>query len=48
MKKIANEQLIPLIGVSETIQPPTQSFQDWMSSELTNLEDTLNKSNLGR
>jgi zinc/manganese transport system substrate-binding protein len=32
MKKLATEKGIPLIGITETIQPPDASFQDWMNS----------------
>ncbi len=42
VKKLATDQGIPVIGVTETIQPPDMSFQDWMNSELISLEDALN------
>jgi zinc/manganese transport system substrate-binding protein len=34
--------------VSETIQPPDTSFQDWMYGEYNNLENALNAYQLGR
>jgi len=42
VKKLAADQGIPVIGVTETIQPPNMSFQDWMNSELILLENALN------
>lgn len=42
MKKLALAQNIPIVGITETIQPPGSKFQDWMNSELTNLENALN------
>ena len=42
VKKLAADQGIPVIGVTETIQPPDMSFQDWMNSELISLENALN------
>jgi zinc/manganese transport system substrate-binding protein len=48
MKKLATEEGIPLIGITETIQPPNISFQDWMNSELISLQNTLNAKALGK
>jgi zinc/manganese transport system substrate-binding protein len=47
MKKLAAEQGIPVIGITETIQPPDVSFQDWMNSELMSLQNALNAKALG-
>lgn len=41
IKKLAKDQHIPVVGITETIQPPTMSFQDWMSSEITTLTQAL-------
>jgi len=41
IKKLAAEQGIPVIGVTETIQPPDVAFQDWMNAELISLENAL-------
>ncbi|HEX4773941.1 MAG TPA: zinc ABC transporter substrate-binding protein [Candidatus Saccharimonadales bacterium] len=41
IKKLAASNNIPIVGISETIQPPNARFQDWMSQELTNLETAL-------
>ena len=48
MKKLATEEGIPLIGITETIQPPDVSFQDWMNSELISLQNSLNSKALGK
>jgi zinc/manganese transport system substrate-binding protein len=48
IKVIAAQQNIPIVGVTETIQPPDTSFQDWMNSELLNLENALNARQLGQ
>ncbi len=48
MKKIAADKGIPVIGITETIQPPDVSFQDWMNSELINLTNALNANALGQ
>jgi len=47
IKKLAADQGIPVIGVTETIQPPNTSFQDWMNAELINLQNALNAQALG-
>jgi zinc/manganese transport system substrate-binding protein len=47
MKKLAAEQGIPVVGITETIQPPDVSFQDWMNSELISLQNALNAKTLG-
>lgn len=41
VKKLAVDQGIPVIGITETIQPPGLSFQDWMNSQVTALQDAL-------
>jgi zinc/manganese transport system substrate-binding protein len=48
MKAIAAEQNIPIVGVTETIQPPNTSFQVWMNAELLNLQNALNAQSLGQ
>jgi len=47
MKVVATEQNIPIVGVTETIQPPNTSFQVWMNAELLNLQNALNAQALG-
>src|SRR6266568_4211973 len=46
IKKLAAEQGIPVVGVTETIQPPDASFQDWMNAQLIALENALNTGKL--
>jgi zinc/manganese transport system substrate-binding protein len=47
IKKLASAQGIPVIGITETIQPPDVSFQDWMNAELIALQNALNAKVLG-
>ncbi len=42
MKKLATKQNIPIIGVTETIQPSNTSFQDWMNNQVIKLQNGLN------
>jgi len=42
IKKIAGERNIPIVGITETIQPPNVSFQDWMNEEIISIEKALN------
>ncbi len=48
MKKLAADQGIPVVGVTETIQPPDVSFQDWMDAQLIELQNALNAKTLGQ
>lgn len=48
IKKLAADNNIPVIGVTETVQPPNTSFQDWMNAELIELQNALNSSALGQ
>lgn len=48
IKQLAAQQNIPIVGVTETIQPPDTSFQVWMNAELINLENALNAQALGQ
>jgi zinc/manganese transport system substrate-binding protein len=41
LKQLAQQQGIPLIGVTETLQPVGASFQDWQAAQLTALEGAL-------
>ncbi|MDB5161018.1 MAG: periplasmic solute binding protein [Candidatus Saccharibacteria bacterium] len=42
MKKLAQDRGIPIVGITETLQPPNASFQTWMDGEVQNLENALN------
>lgn len=48
IKALAAQYQIPVIGVTETIQPPNVTFQIWMEFELINLQNALNAAALGR
>ncbi len=48
IKKMAGGAGIPVVGITETIQPPDASFQDWMNGELMALENALNAKALGQ
>lgn len=41
MKSLALKNGIPIVGITETIQPPNASFQDWMNAQTTILQKTL-------
>lgn len=41
MKRLALQRGIPVVGITETIQPPNAPFQDWMSGEIMDLEKAL-------
>ena len=42
LKQLAAQQKIPLVPISETIQPANTSFEDWQTAQLTVLESALN------
>ena len=42
MESIATKNNVTLVGITETIQPPNASFQDWMNAELISLQNALN------
>ena len=47
IKALAAQKDIPIVGITETIQPPDVSFQDWMNAELISLQNALNTKALG-
>lgn len=47
IKSEAAQYQIPTVGVTETIQPPTLTFQAWMQGELAALTNALNAEALG-
>jgi zinc/manganese transport system substrate-binding protein len=47
IKAEAAQYQIPIIGVTETIQPPNATFQAWMQGELYSLTNALNAQVLG-
>jgi zinc/manganese transport system substrate-binding protein len=42
IRELAARNHIPVVGVTETIQPPGASFQRWFAGELTALRRALN------
>jgi zinc/manganese transport system substrate-binding protein len=48
MKSLAAQNGIPIVGVTETIQPPDVQFQVWMNAELISLQNGLNANALGQ
>jgi zinc/manganese transport system substrate-binding protein len=48
MKKLAGDEGIPVVGITETVQPPDASFQEWMDAQLISLENALNTKALGK
>ncbi len=48
MKKLAADEGIPVVGVTETIQPPDMPFGDWMNAELVALESALGAKTSGQ
>jgi len=43
VKHLAQAGSIPVVGISETLQPETVSFQSWQLAQLTSLENALAK-----
>lgn len=41
LKQLAQQQKIPLVGVTETLQPVGATFQDWQAAQLATLEAAL-------
>lgn len=41
LQSIAAAQHIPVVGLTETIQPPTLSFEDWQAGQLAALQQAL-------
>jgi zinc/manganese transport system substrate-binding protein len=43
VKKLATEKGIPIVGITETVQPQNEPFQDWMNVQVADLEKSLEK-----
>jgi zinc/manganese transport system substrate-binding protein len=41
VQKLAAQQHIPVVGITETIQPPNATFESWMNGQLLQLEHAL-------
>lgn len=48
IKLLATQNEIPIVGVTETIQPPNYTFQAWMQGEVAALQNALNAAALGK
>ncbi len=48
MKTIAANSNTTVVGITETIQPPTYTFQEWMGAEYLQLYNALNAKALGQ
>ena len=43
LKQLATRNGIPVVGISETVEPPTLSFQIWQVDQLTALKEALRR-----
>ena len=43
LKNLAIGRNIPIVAITETVQPPTANFQDWMDNQLNDLILSLNQ-----
>jgi len=43
LKQLATQNGIPVVGISETVQPATASFQDWQIRQLNSLQAALRR-----
>jgi zinc/manganese transport system substrate-binding protein len=43
LKQMATRNGIPVVGISETVEPATATFQDWQTRQLTSLEAALSR-----
>jgi zinc/manganese transport system substrate-binding protein len=41
LRMAATRQSIPVVGITETLQPPTASFLEWQETQLIALEQAL-------
>jgi zinc/manganese transport system substrate-binding protein len=43
LKQLATKNGIPVVGISETVEPTTASFQDWQTKQLNSLQAGLSR-----
>jgi zinc/manganese transport system substrate-binding protein len=48
IKQMAVQQGIPVVAVSETLQPPDATFQEWQLGQLNTLYNALNAKALAK
>src|SRR5262249_22809067 len=41
IKSLAGNNAIPIVGISETVQPANISYQDWMNGEIVSIQNAL-------
>jgi zinc/manganese transport system substrate-binding protein len=41
LKQLATAQSVPVVGISETMEPPDTTFQNWQYAQLTALQNAL-------
>jgi zinc/manganese transport system substrate-binding protein len=48
IKKLATDADIPVVGVTETVEPPDATFEQWFEAQLEQLQNALNANALAR
>jgi zinc/manganese transport system substrate-binding protein len=48
MKRMAAQEGIPVVGITETVQPRDVSFETWMDAEVTALQNALSSKTTGK
>ena len=48
LKQLAIAQSIPVVGISETMEPPDTTFQNWQFAQLTALRNALSSGAVGK
>jgi zinc/manganese transport system substrate-binding protein len=48
LKQLATQEGIPVVAVSETLQPPDATFQEWQLGQLNTLYNALNAKALAK
>jgi zinc/manganese transport system substrate-binding protein len=48
MKQLAEQEGIPIVGITETVQPPDASFAKWMDGEISALQNALTAKPTGK
>jgi zinc/manganese transport system substrate-binding protein len=43
LKQLAAKNSIPVVGISETVEPASASFQDWQTKQLNALQAALSR-----
>ena len=43
LRQLATRNAIPVVGISETVQPASATFQDWQVKQLASLQTALSR-----